>query len=142
MDPISMSIASIITGYLVRTAGAVTETVASGVIDAARTITQTVLDTLNADPAEARTVERYRSQPEQLEPSIVVAINDLVAKDEAFKSQLEALLEGYTQAKERAGGVGVEVHGNVEGSVQSGHHNMQSDRNTGTVNMTMNSGED
>ena len=133
MDPISMTIASIITGFLVRTAGGVTETVGTAVTDAARTIAQSVLDTLKADPAEARTVERYESEPEKLEPSIAVAINDLVAKDEAFKTQLEALLQGYEQAKERAGGVGVEVHGNVEGSVQSGDHNVQIDRTTGTV---------
>jgi hypothetical protein len=133
MDPISMTVASIITGFLVRTAGGVTETVGAAVTDAARTITRTVLDTLKADPAEARTAERYESEPEQLEPAIVVAINDLVARDEAFRTQLEALLKGYEEAKESAGGVGVEIHGNVEGSVQSGDHNVQVDRTTGTV---------
>ena len=133
MDPISMTIASIITGFLVRTAGGVTETVGTAVTDAARTIAQTVLDRLKADPAEAKTVERYEREPEKLEPSIAVAINDLVTRDEALKTQLDALLQGYEQAKERAGGVGVEIHGNVEGSVQSGNDNVQSDRNTGTI---------
>ena len=133
MDPISMTIASIITGFLVRTADGVTETVGTAVTDAARTIAQTVLDRLKADPAEAKTVERYEREPEKLEPSIAVAINDLVTRDEALKTQLDALLQGYEQAKERAGGVGVEIHGNVEGSVQSGNDNVQSDRNTGTI---------
>ena len=133
MDPISMTVASIITGFLVRAAGGVTETVETAVTDAARTIAQTVLDRLKADPAEAKTVERYEREPEKLEPSIAVAINDLVTRDEALKTQLDALLQGYEQAKERAGGVGVEIHGNVEGSVQSGNDNVQSDRNTGTI---------
>jgi hypothetical protein len=141
MDPISMTVASIITGFLVRTAGVVTETVGTAVTDAARTITRTVLDTLRADPAEARTVERYESEPEQLEPAIAVAINDLVATDQAFKTQLEALLQSYEKAKERAGGAGVEIHGNVEGSVQSGDHNVQIDRTTGTVQIDRDPGE-
>jgi len=142
MDPISMTIASIITGFLVRTAGGVTETVETAVTDAARTIAQTVLDRLRADPAETMTVEHYEKEPKKVEPLIAPAINDLVAKDEAFKTQLEALLQGYEQAKERAGGVGVEVHGNVGGSVQSGDHNVQVDRTTGTVNIGRDPGGD
>ena len=57
----------------------------------------------------------------------------MAPRDEAFKTQLEALRQAYEQAKERAGGVGVEIHGNVEGSVQSGNDNVQSDCNTGTI---------
>jgi hypothetical protein len=142
MDPISMTVASIITGFLVRAAGTVSETVGAAVTDAAKTITQTVLDKLKADPNGERTVEKYQSAPEQLEPAIAVAIDNLVAADAAFRTQLDELVQGYQAAKDGAGGVGVEIHGNVEGSVQYGDHNVQVDRTSGDVRIARDAGED
>jgi hypothetical protein len=142
MDPISMTVASIITGFLVRAAGTVSETVGAAVTDAAKTITQTVLDKLGADPNGERTVETYKGAPEQLQPAIAVAIDNLIATDEAFRTQLAELLKGYEAAKEGNGGVGVEVHGNVEGSIQSGDHNVQFDRTTGDIRIEREPGGD
>ncbi len=142
MDPISMTVASIITGFLVRAAGTVSETVGAAVTDAAKTISQTVLDKLKTDPSVEPTVEKYQDAPAQLQPAIAVAIDNLIAADEAFRTQLAELLKGYEAAKEGAGGVGVEVHGNVEGSVQSGNNNMQFDRTTGDVRIERDPGED
>lgn len=142
MDPISMTVASIITGFLVRAADTVSETVGAAVSDAARTISQTVLDKLKTDPNGERTVEKYQSDPEKLEPAIAVAIDNLVAADAAFRAQLDELVQGYEAAKEDAGGVGVEIRGNVEGSVQYGDHNVQVDRTTGDVRIGRDQGED
>ena len=142
MDPISMTVASIITGFLVRAAGTVSETVGAAVTDAAKTISQTVLDKLKADPNSARTVETYKGAPEQLEPAMAVAIDNLIAADEAFRTQLAELLKGYETAKAGSGGVGVEVHGTVKGSIQSGDHNIQFDRTSGDVRIEREPGED
>jgi hypothetical protein len=142
MDPISMTVASIITGFLVRAAGTVTETVGAAVTDAARSISETVLDKLKADPHGEQTVEKYESAPEQLEPAIAVAIDNLIAADEAFRSQLDELVKGYQAAKEGAGGVGIEVRGNVAGSIQSGDNNVQIDRTTGDVRIGRDRGGD
>jgi len=142
MDPISMTVASIITGFLVRAAGTVSETVGAAVTDAAKSISQTVLDKLKAAPDGERTVEKYQGDPARLEPAIAVAIDNLVAADAAFRTQLDELVQGYQAAKEGAGGVGVEIHGIVEGSVQSGDHNVQIDRTTGDVRIGRDPGED
>jgi hypothetical protein len=142
MDPISMTVASIITGFLARAAGTVSETVGAAVTDAAKTITQTVLDKLKSTPGGEPTVEKYQNDPEKLEPAIAVAIDNLVAADAAFRTELDELLKGYEAAKEGAGGVGVEIHGNVEGSVQYGDRNVQVDRTTGDVRIDRDAGED
>jgi hypothetical protein len=142
MDPISMTVASIITGFLVRAAGTVSETVGAAVTDAAKTITQTVLDKLKATPGGGPTVEKYQGDPEKLEPAIAVAIDNLVAADAAFRTEIDELLKGYQAAKDGAGGVGVEIHGNVEGSVQHGDHNVQVDRTTGDVRIDRDTGDD
>ncbi len=142
MDPISMTVASIITGFLARAAGAVSETVGAAVTDAAKTITQTVLEKLKSTPGGEPTVEKYQGDPEKLEPAIAVAIDNLVAADAAFRTELDELLKGYEAAKEGAGGLGVEIHGSEGGSVQSCDRNLQFDRTNGDVRIDRDAGED
>lgn len=142
MDPISSTVASIVTGFLIKGAGTITETVGPAVADAARSIAQAVLDRLKADPGEARTVERYERDPANQQSAVEGAIADLVAADQAFAVQLEALVATYEQAKAATGGVGVELHGNVGGSVQTGDHGTLIDRNTGTVRIGRDAGQD
>ena len=76
MDPISITIASIITAFLVRTADGVTETVETAVTAPPGPSPRPF--SIGSKPsAEAKTVERYEREPEKPEPSIAVAINDL-----------------------------------------------------------------
>jgi hypothetical protein len=116
---------------LVKGAKAVAETAGAAVSNAAQSLAQAVLDRLRTDPAEERTVERYERDPATQQPAIEAAIADVVATDETFASQLEELVAAYEQAKATSGGVGVEVHGNVAGSIQAGDHGILLDRTSG-----------
>jgi hypothetical protein len=142
MEPISAAVASIVTGFLIKGATQVAETAGAAVTEAARSIAQTVLDRLKADPEEKRTVERYENDPERQQPAIEAAIEQLVTADQAFAVELGRLVAAYEQAKQSSGGIGVEVHGNVGGSVQSGDHGILVDRNTGDVRIGRDTGGD
>lgn len=133
MEPISTAVVTIITGFLMKGAGAVAETAGEAVAEAARSLAQTVLNRLRADPAEQRTVERYERDPTAQAPAIEQAIADQVAADKSFAAQLQELVTAYEEAKQGSGGVGVEVRGNVGGSIQAGDHGVLVDRNTGDV---------
>jgi hypothetical protein len=81
MEPLSATVAAIVTGFLTKGAAALGQQVGEAAADAARTLAQAVLDRLKADPAEQRTVERYEADPEALEPAVEAAIDDAMAMD-------------------------------------------------------------
>jgi len=131
MEPLSATVAAIVTGFLTKGAAAIAQQVGEAASNAAQTLAQAVLDRLKADPLEERTVERYEQDPETQQPAIEAAIKDLVATDEAFASRLQELVTTYREA---AGTTSViNVDGDVDGSIVQGDHNVVIDRTTGTV---------
>jgi hypothetical protein len=132
MEPLSATVAAIVTGFLTKGAAALGQQVGEAAADAARMLAQAVLDRLKADPAEQRTVERYEADPEALEPAVEAAIDDAMAKDEAFAAQLEQLVASFREA---AGPRAVTIIGNVGGSVVVGDRNQVIDRSSGTISM-------
>ncbi len=132
MDPLTTAVATAVTRFLVDGAAKIREQVGPVAADAARTLAQMVLDRLSGDPAEARTVERYKTQPEALQPAIEAALADVMARDKEFAAQLQSALSDFDP---NAAGAHVEVHGNVEGSVQAGSGNVQIDRSSGDITL-------
>ena len=131
MEPLSATVAAIVTGFLAKGAAAIAQQVGEAASNAAQTLAQAVLDRLKADPLEERTVERYEQDPEAQQPAIEAAIKDLVATDEAFAARLQELVATYRAA---AGTVSaIDVDGDVDGSIVQGDHNVVIDRTTGTV---------
>jgi len=131
MEPLSATVAAIVTGFLTKGAAAIAQQVGEAASNAAQTLAQAVLDRLKADPLEERTVERYEQDPETQQPAIEAAIKDLVATDEAFAARLQELVATYRAA---AGTVSaIDVDGDVDGSIVQGDHNVVIDRTTGTV---------
>jgi len=133
MEPLSATVAAIVTGFLAKGAATLTQQVGEAAASAARTLAEAVLERLKADPAEQRTAERYETNPEALRPAVEAAIEDAVTKDEAFAAQLEQLVAVFRQA---AGPQGVSIVGDVGGSVVVGDRNQVVDRSTGTISIS------
>jgi hypothetical protein len=130
MEPLSATVAAIVTGFLARGAAAITQQVGEAASNAAQTLAKAVLDRLRADPLEERTVERYEQAPEAQQPAIEAAIKDLVASDEAFAARLQELVATYREAA----GTGPSITaGDVGGSIVQGDRNVVVDRTSGTV---------
>jgi hypothetical protein len=131
MEPLSATVAAIVTGILAKGAAAMTQQVGQAASNAAQALAQAVLDRLRSDPLEERTVERYEQAPEAQQPAIEAAIKDVVANDEAFAARLQELVTAYREA---AGtGSNITVGGDVGGSIVQGDGNVVIDRTTGTV---------
>jgi NAD(P)H-dependent FMN reductase len=131
MEPLSATVAAIVTGFLTKGAAAIAQQVGEAASNAAQTLAQAVLDRLKADPLEERTVERYEQDPETQQPAIEAAIKDLVATDEAFAARLQELVATYREAAGTASAIN--IGGDVDGSIVQGDHNVVIDRTTGTV---------
>ena len=138
MEPLSATVAAIVTGFLTKGAAALGQQVGEAAADAARTLAQAVLDRLKADPAEERTAERYEANPEALAPAVEAAIDEAVAKDQAFATQLEQLVATFREA---AGPRAVSIIGNVGGSVVVGDRNQVLDRSSGTISINSDSND-
>ena len=132
MEPLSATVAAIVTAFLTKKAAALGQQVGDAAADVARTLAQAVLDRLKADPAEQRTAERYETDPEALKPAVEAAIDDAVAQDQAFATQLEELVASFREA---AGPRAVSIIGDVGGSVVIGDHNQVIDRSSGTISI-------
>ena len=130
MEPLTAAVATVVTKFILETSGSVGRELSEKAATAARSLAQAVLDRLGNDPAEARTVERYRSNPEAMQPAVVAALDEAVASDEAFAAQLQKLFDEY----EEAAGPGIRI-GDVGGGVQIGDHNTQIDRTTGNITL-------
>jgi len=131
MEPLSATVAAIVTGFLTKGAAAIAQQVGEAASNAAQTLAQAVLDRLRADPLEERTVERYEQDPETQQPAIEAAIKDLVATDEAFAARLQELVTTYREA---AGTTSViNVGGDVDGPIVQGDHNVVIEGTSGTV---------
>lgn len=130
MEPLSATVAAIVTGFLAKGAAAMTQQVGQAASNAAQTLAQAVLDRLRADPLEERTVERYEQAPEAQQPAIEAAIKDLLASDEAFAARLQELVTAYR----KAAGTGPSITArDVGGSIVQGDRNVVVDRTSGTV---------
>ena len=131
MEPLSATVAAIVTGFLTKGAAAVAKQVGEAASNAAQTLAQAVLDRLKADPKEERTVERYQEDPEKQQPAFEAAIADLVAADAAFAAQLEQMVSTYREA---SGDVStISIGGSVGGSVVQGSGNTVVGDTSGTV---------
>jgi NAD(P)H-dependent FMN reductase len=131
MEPLSATVAAIVTGFLTKGAAAIAQQVGEAASNAAQTLAQAVLDRLKADPLEERTVERYEQDPETQQPAIEAAIKDLVATDEAFAARLQELVTTYREA---AGTTSViNVGGDVDGPIVQGDRNVVIEGTSGTV---------
>ena len=131
MEPLSTAVASVVTKFVVDTGTTIAQKLGSKAAEAARNLANTVLDKLGEDPAEARTVERYRDNPTAMQPAVEAALKELVERDKAFAAQIQTLLVDYDEAEAAA----IQIE-HVEGSVQIGDHNILFDRTSGdtTVN--------
>ena len=131
MEPLSATVAAIVTGFLTKGAAAVAKQVGEAASNAAQTLAQAVLDRLKTDPKEERTVERYEQDPAAQQPALEAAVADLVAADAAFAAQLEQLVTTYREAS----GVvnAISIGGSVGGSVVQGSHNTVVGDTSGTV---------
>ena len=131
MEPLSATVAAIVTGFLTKGATAVAKQVGEAASNAAQTLAQAVLDRLKADPKEERTVERYEQDPAAQQPAFEAAVADLVATDAAFAAQLEQLVATYREA---SGDVNtISIGGSVGGSVVQGSGNTVVGDTSGTV---------
>ena len=132
MEPLSAAVATVVTKFIVDTGATLGAQLGEKAAAAARSLAQAVLDRLGNDPAEAKTVERFRSNPEALQPAVEAALSDAVASDEAFAAQLQTLFDEY----EEAAGPGIKIR-DVGGGVQIGDHNTQIDRTAGNVTLNL-----
>jgi len=130
MEPLSATVAAIVTGFLAKGAAAISAEVGEAAANAARTLAQAVLDRLKADPSEERTVERYQTDPEKQQSGIEAAIEQAVTQDEAFAARLQELVATYQAART---GPAISVGGNVGGSVVQGNNNQVITQTTGTI---------
>ena len=131
MEPLSATVAAIVTGFLTKGATAVAKQVGEAASNAAQTLAQAVLDRLKADPKEERTVERYEQDPATQQPAFEAAVADLVAADAAFAAQLEQMVSTYREA---SGDVStISIGGSVGGSVVQGSDNTVVGDTSGTV---------
>ena len=131
MEPLSATVAAIVTGFLTKGAAAVARQVGEAASNAAQTLAQAVLDRLKSDPAEERTVERYEADPARQQSAIEAAIADLVASDAAFAARLEQLVATYRQASGDT--TTISIAGNVGGPVVQGNRNTVIGDTSGTV---------
>jgi hypothetical protein len=111
MDPLTTAVASAVTRFLVDGASKLGTQVGAVAADAARTLAQMVLDRLGGDPAESKTVERYKAQPEAMQPAIEAALTDVVTQDKAFAAELQKVLADYDPS---SAGVHVVIGGDFE----------------------------
>ena len=130
MEPLSTAVATVVTKFIVDTGTTIAKQVGEKAADAARRLANAVLDKLGEDPAEAKTVERYKADPAAMQPSVDAAIKELVERDGTFAQQLQGLLDDYQEAA----GEGIRM-GDVGGGVQIGDNNVQIDRTTGNVTL-------
>lgn len=131
MEPLSATVAAIVTGFLTKGASEVAKQVGEAASHAAQTLAQAVLDRLRTDPKEERTVERYEGDPAAQQPALEAAVADLVAADAAFAAQLEQLVSAYREA---SGDVStISIGGSVGGSVVQGSNNTVVGDTSGTV---------
>ena len=63
MEPLSATVAAIVTGLLTKGVAALTKEVGEAASNAAQTLAQAVLDRLKSDLLEQRTVDRYQQDP-------------------------------------------------------------------------------
>ena len=130
MEPLTAAVATVVTKFILDTSGSVGRELGEKAATAARSLAQAVLDRLGNDPAEARTVERYRSNPEAMQPAVEAALNEAVSSDEAFAAQLQKLLDEFKEAA----GPGIRIE-HLDGSLQVGNNNVQIDRTTGNITL-------
>ena len=130
MEPLSAAVVTVVTKFILDTSGSVGRELGEKAATAARSLAQAVLARLGNDPAEAKTVERYRSNPEAMQPAVVAALDEAVASDEGFAAELQKLLDEFKEAA----GPGIRID-KVDGSVQFGNNNVQIDRTTGNITL-------
>ena len=130
MDPLTTAVATAVTRFLVDGASKLGTQLGAAAADAARNLAQMVLDRLGGDPAEAKNVERYKAQPEAMQPAIEAALGDVIAHDEAFAAELQKVLAEYDP---NSAGVNVQVGGNVGGGIQVGNENIQINESSGSI---------
>jgi len=121
MEPLSVTVAAIVTGFLSKGVEAFAKQVGEAASNAAQTLAQAVLDRLRKDPLEERTVERYEADPAAQEASLKSAVGDAIEADADFKARLEELVAEYRQA---AAASGIVVRGGVKGNVVQGNENI------------------
>jgi hypothetical protein len=86
--------------------------------DAAGELYRTVLDRLKADPAEAKTAERFEKNPDDFAKGVEAALTELVETDKAFATQLEALM---TRLETSAPPGAVQMYVSGSGAAASGN---------------------
>jgi hypothetical protein len=95
VETLTTGVADAVTRFLIDGASKLGTHVGAVAADAARTLARLVLDRLGGDPAQAATVERYRAEPEAMQPEIETALAVVVEADRAFAAELLAVLRDY-----------------------------------------------
>ena len=131
MDPLVTAVATVIGNFAVDQGSKIINSFGRAAGDVAQRLFKTVMDKLGADPAEARTVDRYQQDPDGYRAPITDALADAVKADPAFADALRGLIAEYQTA---APGAGVRM-GDVTGGVNIGDHGLQVNNPTGTVNI-------
>jgi len=121
MEPLSVTVAAIVTGFLSKGVQAFGKQVGEAASNAAQTLAQAVLDRLRKDPLEERTVARYEADPAAHEESLKSAVGDAIEADADFKARLEKLVAEYRKAEAMSG---IVIGGDVDGNVVQGNENI------------------
>jgi catalase (peroxidase I) len=137
MEPLSVTVAAIVTSAVGKAVGELVDKVGDKAADVARTIATTVLDRLRSDPAEERTVERYEEAPEAQQPALEAAIADLLEADAGFAARLQELVGQYETTKAQAM---VALEGDLQDSQVIGQNDgIAVNRNAGTITQNVRS---
>jgi len=131
MDPLVAAVATVIGNFAVDQGSKIVSSFGKAAGDVAQRLYKTVMDKLVADPAEARTVDRYQQNPEGYQTPITDALADAVKADPAFADALRGLIAEYQAA---APGAAVTMR-DVTGGVNIGDHGLQVNNPTGPVNI-------
>lgn len=129
MDPLVTAVATVIGNFALDEGSKIVSSFGKAAGDVAQRLYKTVMDKLGADPAEARTVDRYQRDPDGYRAPLTDALADAVKADLEFADALRGLIAEY-QAAAPSAGVSM---GDVTGGVNIGDHGLQVNNPTGPV---------
>jgi len=98
MDLVIANVVAVLGKYAIDKGAALINEGKQAAADAARQIYDAVMDRLKADPAEAKTAERFETDPDGYKAPVKDALTEAVQADPTFGDQLQSLLAQLEEA--------------------------------------------
>ena len=150
MDPLTSAVVTLLGKYVVDKGASLLKEAGQAAVDAAAKLFEKVMGKLKADPAEAKTAERFEQNPEAMKAAVEIAVDEKAKAEPDFAAELKKLVEEFEQAKSAAvsqmvagsgaaasdhsvaagaGGVAFQVGGSVSGGIVIGKDNKPDEKN-------------